>query len=400
MMVNTVNGIDLGGHIMMRKLASCLILILFLTPVVSGEILHVVEGYDPCSPDFSSYDPETTYSHPQRALGDALNGDEILIHAGTYPKIYVFDPANPDVDPTDPNTGGLSHFCMRTDLKGDGMSYAEGETVRDINNVWIHSAGDGRVTLQGIAVITGTPTGNTGNITIEGLYFDVTCDLGTGFNRTGVWLSSHADPLESLQGCKVTDCVIYCMGDYIDNGIYIYGAGTHGQHTFEHNTIYQPKEIVKNTLKGIGIRSRANGPITDPVVRSNIVVNMDEGVYYWYGDYTYDYSNSYGNEDYDYRKGNVIGPGSYSMDPGFVSLDPNDPLFLMLGYDTPDEIMYGAHDGACMGARLEKLGSVGADECAAWGFYGSDVNSDCRVNVVDFAAVASRWMDCTHPDCD
>ncbi|MEE8306055.1 MAG: glycerophosphodiester phosphodiesterase family protein, partial [Gammaproteobacteria bacterium] len=35
--------------------------------------------------------------------------------------------------------------------------------------------------------------------------------------------------------------------------------------------------------------------------------------------------------------------------------------------------------------------------CGAWGYAEMDFNSDCYVNIIDFALFAEQWLDCTHP---
>ncbi|MFH1614998.1 MAG: hypothetical protein ABIG61_07930 [Planctomycetota bacterium] len=301
------------------------------------------------------------FGNLQAAWNASQSGSEIIVHAGTYPR-----------------TSG--DYCLNTDLGGSV----------DRDDVWIHAAGDGRVTFEGVISVFGTETGGIGNITFEGFYVNPEdCMNVTGFDL-------RASNGKHLGGCTLRDCVVYAPN--LVQGIYLLteGTGTQGQHLIEHCTVYGGGTGKGINEKIIGIKD-AN---TAPIFRSNIIVGCDEGMYTWYGGFTFDYSDGYSNAEYDYLHARHVGPGSVSMDPGFISTDPNDPLFLVLGSDTPDAVMFGAHDDTSMGARLRDIGIYDPNGCGAWGYYQGDKNSDCYVDFEDFCAIAEDWMACTHPDCD
>jgi hypothetical protein len=264
----------------------------------SATILEVGSGY--------------TYANPQAAWDAANNGDTILIHEGTYAPSW-----------------------------GDYSIYSRGvSATKDLQNVTVQAAGDGKAILQGVVGIFGSNTGTTGNITIEGLYINpegVT-------NKTGLYV--RADAGYNLGPVTARNNVIYGV---INQGIYTYGAiaSFKGPLTFEHNTVYNGNQ------NGYGIREWINGSKTTikPIFNSNIAVGFSNGMQTWYGGFDkFNYSNSYDNPGGNYIPSSYKGTGSFELDPLFASIDPADDYFLYLTPSSPVEIRTGAHDGTYMGA--------------------------------------------------
>jgi len=398
----------------MKKIILCLTVVLVAASFAVAAQLHVGSGQ--------------TYATIQQAWGDCSNGDEIIVHAGVYPKIDTFvynrDPndANGVGDPNDPNDYNWrrpSPWVLSNAYDGNGIVDPCGILTPtfpiDHNDIWIHSAGDGKVVLKGEIKIHGTTTGNTKDITIEGFYIDTSfpSDEQT-IHRSAVYFSTSAGPpATSLGACTVRDCVIYngkheYSSSYTDQGIHIRekDAGTHGPHVVEHCTIVN---LSGSEGTGYAYYDKADHS-SAPVFRSNIVGNFERGTWtrdvgdQWkYANFA-DYCNVYSTDPNSagagstYQSNKYMGIHSYSMDPVFVSTDPNHALFLMLGPDSPNEIKFGAHDGGPMGARLEKMG-FDPNDCGFWGIKQGDKNGDCYVDFDDFAIVSADWMDCTHPDC-
>ena len=296
----------------MMKLNKCLFLsIVFLIAVgiVNGAVLHVGSGQ--------------TYSKPQDAWEAASSGDEIAIHAGTYTPFY-------------------SHFVLRSDWLGADIPK---------NNILIHPYQDERVVINGMFSITGTVSAGMGNITVEDLYFDLTTTAS--INRTAFWMNS--DTGQTLQGCTFRNNVVYnlgtAVGNYTDQFVYIKKHGNHGQHLIEHNTMVNLGTAVDT---GYGFRDEVNSytPLTAPIVRDNIIVDADKGVYSQYraGGINYAYGDVYDCSTYNFSHGNLIGTGTVQLDPVFYSTDPANPYFLYLSPSSPVAVQTGAHDGTYMGA--------------------------------------------------
>ena len=298
----------------------------------------------------------------QAAWDYSDSGDTIIVHAGTYPPV-----------------SGEYVFFNR------GVS-----DPKDRDNMTIHSAGDGKVILEGIVGIFGTETG-MGSLTFEGFYIHIPDSI---VNKTGVYI--RADGGYSLGKATVRDCVIY---GNLNQGIYTYGGGIHAEHLIEHNTVY----CYGHT--GYGIREWEARGIGDPppVIRSNMAANFNIGMQSWHGGsvdgFKFHNCNSYGNIYKNYWHSVQFAPTSYSMYPEFVSVDPDDPLFLMFGPDSPDALKTGAHDGEFIGARPDKLG-LDPNDCGYWGYNDADLDHDCYVGFGDFAIFAAGWKGCLEPNCD
>ena len=403
----------------MKKIIVSLAVVLVIAPFAAASVLHVVEGYDPADPNFGVYNPNATYTGLQQAWGNCSNGDEIVIHAGIYEKIYLKGIGwytDPNTDPSDPGT--LKTFVLYTAADANGVNYDPAgpgwPAVQDRNNIWIHPAGDGKVTLKGEIKIFGTPSGDTHDITIEGFYIDTSYpEEETKFHRSGLYLScegvTETQPRSILGVVTMRDCVIYngtheYETSYADQGCQFRGGGDHGPYVIEHCTFVN---LGGAEGTGYGIYDKkVYHPFGAPVYRSNIVMNFYWGTFTsdfggrWR--YLFDYSDVYSLSHKtitDYQSTNYFGRNSVSMHPQFVSINPNDPLFLMLGPDSPDEVKYGAHDGGPMGARIKNMG-LGPNYCGMWGYKQGDKNHDCYVDFYDYILIAEDWLECTHPDCD
>jgi len=268
------------------------------------------------------------------------------------------------------------------------------------------------VVLKGQIRILGSATGNMKDITIEGFYIDTSFPAGElTIHRSAVWFRTAAGPpATSLGACTVRDCVIYngtheYSTSYSDYAIHVRekNAGTHGGHLIEHCTIVNLNGVTKSVDVGLYDKATHSSPL---VFQSNIVVDFCKGISYndeeRLAKYNFaDYCNVFSYDKINlwaYQSPAYKGLNSYSLDPVFVSKDPNHPLFLMLGPDSPNEVRFGAHDGGPMGARLEKMG-FDPNDCGLWGIKQGDKNGDCYVDFDDFVVVSADWMDCTHPDC-
>ena len=312
------------------------------------------------------------YAHPQDAWEAASSGDEIVIHAGTYNSVY-------------------SHFVLRTDMYG---------TVPK-NNILIHPYNGETVVIHGMFSISGTTAAGMGNITIDGLYFDLTFD-SSAINRTAFWL--NCDTGQTLMGCTFRNNVVYNLGNeatnnYTDQFIYIKKNGNHGQHLIEHNTMVNLGVAVDT---GYGVRDEVNGwtPANVPTIRSNIIVNSLRGVYSQYRSAGINYAYGDVNDcaEYNFSHPDLLGTGTVELDPVFYSTDPANPYFLYLSPTSPLVVRTGAHDGASMGAlQLVDL------DCGDWGYLESDLDENCYVDINDVAVFASRWLNCTdltNPNCN
>lgn len=296
------------------------------------------------------------YSTLQSAWNASQNNDEIIVHAGTY-------------------SANASGYCLVTN--SDNIART---------NITIRAAGDGRATFLG-TLLFNTVAGQTcGNYIVEGLYIN---PLGTF--KTGIYVS----PISLLSRCTFRYNVIY--GDFTGGyGIYLYGLlANHGQHIFEHNTVYSINQT------GSGIYNRIEGTqdtLTAPVFNGNIVVNCDTGVKAWYLGMKYNYGACFGSKTANFSSTQIKGIGLIEQDPIFESTDPVSINFLYLSQDTLAAILTGAHDGTYMGALPQVPLTL---TCGDWGFFISDLNKDCQTNFQDLLLFSEHWLDCTAViDCD
>ena len=305
-----------------------------------------------------------TYTHPQGAWDASSNGDEIIIHAGTYNPIY-------------------SHFVIRSDYLG----------FTPKKDIWIHSAGDGKAVLHGGISLSGGATPGFGNITVSDLYFDLTFE-DASINRYAFWVNCDAG--QTLTGCTFRNNVVYNVGsnaanNYTNQFIYIKKDGNHGQHLIEHNTMVNLGAAVDT---GYGFRDEVNGwtPASVPIIRSNIIVNCLRGVYSKYQEAGINYA--YGDVDdcgeYNFSHPDLIGTGTIQIDPIFYSTNPDDPCFLWLSRSSSVALATGAHDGTHMGAL-----PVADPKCGEWGYLEGDLDENCYVDVRDLARFADQWLNCT-----
>jgi len=346
----------------MRFFVICLIaILLFVMPIAEAAELHVGSGYP--------------YAGLWDAWDDCSSNDEIIIHSGTYgPR------------------SGKKNFVLHT-------NWSNTDPARQ--NVYIHSAGDGRAILQGQLKIASTPAGTT-SITFEGLYID-TSYPGTSYNRSAFYLNAHTG--ETLGSITIRNCVVYNTGSYNDNGlVYIYGDGTHQQHLVEKCTQVNLSGAYQ-TGKGIyDCASITYTPSTRPVLRNLIIWSNDVGVRSTQVSTgpTVDYSDVGDSNSYNFWDSEQIGPNTIQdVDPMFYSTNPADPYFLYLSPSTPSSVLAGAHDGTYMGAL--PVYSPGPPECGDWGYYPVDLNKDCYVNFIDLVTFVNEWLDCTdltNPDCN
>ena len=249
-----------------------------------------------------------TYSTPQSAWTSATNGDEIVIHAGTYAKTW-------------------NDYVI--------ASRTGGQDTPGKSNIVIRTANDGRVTFNGAIEMLGTTDGNMGYITIDGIYINASAFVG---------IYIRADSGQTLHPITVRNCVIY---NYTAQGIYIYGPGAHGEHIIEHNTIYGAQNA---TTYGFRDSMDRSGPGVPPLVRSNIsVANTLHGFYSWHGGLSYTCCDAYTNGA-NYTPSSAQATTSYTLDPVFMSTNVSDKLFLNLSSQSPEVVLTGAHDGIYMGA--------------------------------------------------
>jgi hypothetical protein len=254
-----------------------------------------------------------TYTNIQAAWNAASSGDTIQIHAGVYSP-----------------TGGAQYALLNRASSSDTGK----------NNITIEAAGDGRVTVNSGFAFFGTTDGKTGDITVEGLYFN-TSDSHS--NKIGMYL--RADAGQTLLGMTVRDNVFY--GDFAQ-AIYTYGPGTQGEHLIEHNTVYGSGSGTTFGIRDLATRGGISGS-TAPIIRDNIVINTITGYYSGSTDLTFDYSDGYDNTT-NFSSTSRKGSTSVEVDPLFASTNPADPHFLYLSANSPASVTQGAHDGTYMGA--------------------------------------------------
>jgi hypothetical protein len=115
--------------------------------------------------------------------------------------------------------------------------------------------------------------------------------------------------------------------------------------------------------------------------------------------------NASANTKSIYAEGNLLNtttvPG-LSYQPDCTSIGTLGRLALASFYfrgDIAEIIVYGSVDDAQRTAvetyLINKYGL--APKCGDWGYLGSDVNQDCKVNLADFAILANQWLKCTDP---
>ncbi len=273
-----------------------------------------------------------TYTTIQAAYNAAGAGDTIQVHGGTY------------------GSGGVV-------LNGrGGLGFNDSHPNR--SGLVIEAYGDGRVFLNGNIEFFGTSDGNIGGVTIKDMFIKPVTS-GTA----GIWVRS--DTTATLKGMTLTNNVVY--GSNFGSGIYVFGGGTHGQHTIEHNT------VVGGSAGSIAFRDSANSSVQPvPIWRSNLAIDANIGFDSGLAgssstgvgpDGRFSYSDAFGNTTADYGSGNPIvkGTGTISIDPVFASIVETDPDFLNLSASTPVSVLTGAHDGTFIGA----LGVVSVPEPAS-----------------------------------
>ena len=58
-----------------------------------------------------------------------------------------------------------------------------------------------------------------------------------------------------------------------------------------------------------------------------------------------------------------------------------------------ENMMTGKYNNADQFQKYQLLDN----DCGRWGFFGGDLDQNCEVNLLDFAAMSEAWMDCTDP---
>ena len=99
------------------------------------------------------------------------------------------------------------------------------------------------------------------------------------------------------------------------------------------------------------------------------------------------------NNDGYYEVGKVFGAtSSIDIDAVFPGYEANVLVFDAVQLiDDPDE---GAQTGTTVGADIDAVGAIGSVRACDYDING-DINGDCKVNLEDFALLASNWLlDC------
>ncbi|MFH1614999.1 MAG: PEP-CTERM sorting domain-containing protein [Planctomycetota bacterium] len=282
------------------------IVVVLFAPMTKAAVIEVgLSGY--------------AYDNIQDAYHSASSGDEIVVHAGTYTKLW----------------GDYSLYTAYDWTAGGAPTVEKRDIV-------IRAAGDGPAIMKGVLGLSGLAVG-VHNITIDGLYINPE----TVANKCGVQIHPSGFYME---GCTVRNVVVY--GEALQRGVYFRNPpAEHGQHLVEHCTFINTTGV--GGYKGLD--DRMNGTKTAdmvPIMRSNISVGFEHGFYSWYGGpgETFTYSDGYGNTVANYQPASYKGVGSVELDPVFYSLDPANPNFLYLSPGSPIAVQVGAHDGTYMGA--------------------------------------------------
>ena len=288
-----------------------------------------------------------TYSTVSDAYAAAVSDDVINIHAGTYTSMTDLSGSGKEGITFQSNGSDKVVFDLSDDiyLRYDDNDVFDGIVfdARDTGDYAVYLRSDARHTTFRNCVFYGADT--------AALY---------AYDTSGHWVSD----------IKVEHCTFY------DNGIGIRGAG--------------------EAYLGDG-----NGEIKD-----NLFVNNTTGIDNDGKDpLTVKYSAFWGNAtNTDGNNTVTLGTGTITdAEPIFISTTLSDPDFLVLSLTAPIAITRGDSEGGFMGARglssYPVCGDPGTEligDFAGAGGVG-EAYRDCRVDLLDFAAVASLWLDCTDP---
>ena len=94
----------------------------------------------------------------------------------------------------------------------------------------------------------------------------------------------------------------------------------------------------------------------------------------------------------------VFEPGNYNVAQTVTVTAVDDDVLENDPHSTVIQHVVTSGDLSYNGYEIDDVTvTIAENDCGAWGYRNSDVNTDCDVNLLDFAIMAADWLTCTTP---